>query len=547
MLVTNKFQASIYRNGLPSDFEVVKVDLESLKDSTLRRFVRNLEKQLGLEQAKIPEADRDSTEEYLVKILKDEHFETNDIQGTGGSTKTIIVLGSKSGMLSGRVFNSPNLEKFVIDHTQFSDKYPIFIDSSVLKFAEQGTERLKREREETFSFAPDQKKEKVETVSELQAVWQEQENEFMAEIDDLKSKYNGAVEQNQHILEAAQNNEAMLQNQVQSLMDRVKELEVTRMDEDEVEEENQEMNNLKAVNEQLKQKIEEISKEKSETPIQQPKVMGMFDSFAKFAEEGKMDELEDMVTELEEENKSRISKLTLPQFGLSPWNPNTTKFLDYVGSFRIAMSTRPYDGKTVQLLFSALPSKYSYIRPLLGSQPDFDPNDYMKVEYDIIYHIVGGASKIFSEFLELQKGKNENFLQYYQKLTDYYFFSNSGDRKDMMTDATAYKLIKDKLCKAYPNRYLPEFKRRIEKGKTLNDLYKAILEMRENFPESEENNRDYSDIELNVLRSQNKDWQKNVKCFKCGRRGHVQKDCYAKREAKTKKSGNSAWRGRKRR
>ena len=98
MLVTNKFQTSLYRNGLPSDFEVVKVDLESLKDSTLRRLLRDLEKQLELEQAKLLETDRESSEEYLVKILNDQLFDTKDIKSD--RTKTLIVLGDKSGMLS---------------------------------------------------------------------------------------------------------------------------------------------------------------------------------------------------------------------------------------------------------------------------------------------------------------------------------------------------------------------------------------------------------------------------------------------------------------
>ena len=459
-------------------------------------------------------------------------------------------MGSKSGMLSGRVFNSSNFGKFVVDHTQFSDKYPIFIDSSVIKFVEQGEEKLKRQREETFSFAPEVKKEKVETVSDLQAVWQEQEQEFMAEIGDLKSKYDGAVEQNHQILEAAQNNEAILQDRVNALMSKVRELEVTRMEEDEIEVQNaknDQMEALKTVNEQLKQKIEDLSKEEIKPDqTQNPKIMGMFDSFMKFAEEGKLDEIENMVTELEVDNKSRISKLTLAQFGISPWNPNSTSFLDYIFSFRVAMSVRDkMDAKTIQLLFSALPAKYSYIRPLIGSQQDYDPDDYHKTEAGIIRLICGGPEKIFSEFLNLQKRKEENFLQYFQKLKDYYFFSGSTTSVSAMEeDSTAYKLIKDKLCKAYPNRFLPEFKRRIEDKTKLSELFLALIDMRENFPESEEYNRD-NDMEINVLRRQNKDWQKNVKCYKCGRRGHVQRDCYAKREAKTKKSGSSSWRGRK--
>ena len=541
MLVTNKFQTSLYRNGLPSDFEVVKVDLESLKDSTLRRLLRDLEKQLELEQAKLLETDRESSEEYLVKILNDQLFDTKDIKSD--RTKTLIVLGDKSGMLSGRVFNSTNWEKSVVDHNQFSDKYPIFIDSSVIKFVEKGSEKLKRDRDETFTFAPEQKKEKIETVNDLQAIWYDQEREFMAEIDDLKTKYNGAMEQNQQLIEAAQTNENALLARVNTLVSKVQELEVSKMEMDQAEQaQADELATLKDVNEQLRQKVEEESQTVSEPMTQNPKIMGMFDSFMKFAEDGKLDELEDMVSVLEKDNKFRVAKLTLSQFGLSPWNPNTCNFLEYVYSFRVAMSMRDFDAKTIQLLFSALPSKYSYIRPLLASQADYDPNNYLKMEWEIISLIVGGREKIFSEFLSLQKRNSENYIQFFQKLCDYYFYANAIDREVMKTDPTAFQLIKDKLCKAYPNRYLPEFKRRLEEKNNLGDILDAIIAMRENFPDSE-NNRD-SDMEINVLRSRNKDWQKNAKCYRCGRTGHIKRDCYAKREAKDKKSGNSSRRKR---
>ena len=164
------------------------------------------------------------------------------------------------------------------------------------------------------------------------------------------------------------------------------------------------------------------------------------------------------------------------------------------------------------------------------------------MEWKIISLICGGREKIFSEFLSLQKRNSENYIQFFQKLCDFYFYGNAIDRTVMKTDPTAFQLIKDKLCKAYPNRYLPEFKRRLEGKKDLGDILDAIIAMRENFPDSE-NNRD-SDMEINVLRSRNKDWQKNAKCYRCGRTGHIKRDCYAKREAKDKKSGNSSRRKR---
>ena len=303
-----------------------------------------------------------------------------------------------------------------------------------------------------------------------------------------------------------------------------------------------ELATLRDVNEQLRQRIEENSQTVSEPSTQTPKIMGMFDSFMKFAEEGKIDELEDMVSILEKDNKFKMSKLTLAQFGLSPWNPSTCNFLEYVYSFRVAMSARELDAKSIQLLFSALPSKYSYLRPLLANQSGYDPNNYIKTEFEIVHMIVGGPEKIFSEFLSLQKRNSENYIQFFQKLCDFYFYAQAINREVMKTDRTAFQLIKDKLCKAYPNKFLPEFKRRLEGKDNLDDILAAIIAMRENFPDLE-NNRD-SDMEINVLRSKNKDWQKNAKCYRCGRTGHIKRDCYAKREAKDKKSGNSSRRKR---
>ena len=53
MQVTNRFQALQYLKKLPNDFTTVKVDVESLKDKSLRRLCRDLEKQLKVEQANL--------------------------------------------------------------------------------------------------------------------------------------------------------------------------------------------------------------------------------------------------------------------------------------------------------------------------------------------------------------------------------------------------------------------------------------------------------------------------------------------------------------
>ena len=559
IIVTNRFQTSQYLQKLPDEFKTVKVNVESLQVQVLRRICRDIEKQLGKEQAKI-NYDKEDYIEYLKELLDGQLMDTKDI------LHTLVVLGNKKGMITGKIFNKANFMKDLIDHQQFDDNYPIFIDNSVSKYIENGDKDLKREHEATFSFAPEPKKR--ETISDLQSALAEQEIDFNKKLDDWKAKYYSAEENNQHLIQvatqnenslmsqvnelrqindAAKQNEKYLADQVNALQSKVQTLEVTNMEEDNNHHEddiiNEEINELRQVNEDLKSKIEEMSNQPAENPA---RIMGFFDDMYKELESADIAER----TAAEEATKNKLNekveKMSLSQMGISTWNPNTTSFLDYIMSLRsIFYHYNLSHSRAIHLLFSSLPSKYSYVRNAVKSHPDFDRDNkiYYEVENIVIEMVVGGKDKIFSEFMNLQKKKNENFIQYYQKVVDFYLFTQnntfSKGHTAMETDPIAFKLIKDKMVKAIPNQLIPEFKRRIEGKNKLSEIFKAVLEMRDQFPETESFEPDYNETNLNVLKQQKKpDWQKNVKCFHCGKKGHIKRNCY-KRESKPKKSGIS--------
>ena len=535
MRVVDGFQTSQLLQILPSDFKVIKVDIDSLKDVTLRRLCRDIEVQHQQDQVQL--SDRVGYEERLEQVLNDGLWDTTDLD------KTLLVLGNKSGVLSGRFFNQTNFEKLLVDHTQFGGKYPIFLDSSAVKELDTGrsSSAVKRERDETFTEAPEPQRQRAESFADLQSAWASQEEDFKRQIDILKKQKHDAMEQNIQLAEQANDNQNTLENHIAELKSKIKDLEVTRMEQDDDDDDAplEVVNELKRENDELKEKMAEFQESQSR-PAQ---IMGMSESIMLHDgdDNKKLLYATELVKDLEKKSDIYANKWTLNQVGMVPWNPSTTPFLDYLISFRsvMAVSKLP-DSKQIQLLFSALPSKYSYLRGIVHRHPDYKSDDYLKTEKLLIKMIVGGHEKIFADFIRLQKKSHESLLEYFQKVCDYFLFSQSNgsqeNRDKMDEDPMAFQLVKDKMVKAYPNRMVSEFKRRLESKEKLTDIFDVILEMKDQFPEFEYES-DYSGQNLNVLKQKKSDWKKNVRCFKCNQRGHLKKDCYSKRESKTKKSG----------
>ena len=550
--VASVFNARKHLEQLPAEFKAVKVDSESLKPTVWRRFVRDLEREFKISLAAFPkEADVGDFSEYLEDVLQKQGFETDDFK------KTLIVIGNKSGVLSGRIFNQANYQRLITDISQFGPDYPIFLDTSAVRilFSEEPTEYSKRERlEETFQSDPPTKKINPETFEDLMAQWAEEREDYLGQIEALKSRESKMMEQNQELIKECTNREmelvaaveectkvknesdrdiALFKEQIRAL--KTEPMEFSLGGGAEEEEDVQPQAPILNEHDFTTPKRSGVHPNRSgghpsrsATKRINPLFGTLFDPL--------------LANETAQNGGGQGStgqggrSYSLQKLGLQAWDPNSTSFLNYIEQFEASIAgVSITHAEAITLLFSSLPPKFSYLRSVASKHKSFDISDFESVAGILVRLIVGGSDKIFNEFTMLQKKPNENHLHFFEKLKTYYQWMDGTSPAKMEKDPTAFRMIKSKMTQAYPNRYVPEFKRRIEGKTTLSDIFEAILEMTENYPDIADDS-DNGGSDVMALRKKNESWLKNVKCYKCGNKGHIKKNCW-KRESKTPKDG----------
>ena len=189
--VTNRFHASIILKQLPADFSLIKVDVESLRNSSLLKLCREMEKQLLVEEAHIKK-DKNAYQRYLKRLLDNEKFYTDDLM------KFLVVLGNPSGLLSGKTFIRTDAHQKMLDVSQISTDYPIFIDTSTRVYIQPEEEPIQNESK-LLNQLPKFEQFRPETVSNVSVAWADQD-EFDEEEFEV-SKFDYEIETKQALEE----------------------------------------------------------------------------------------------------------------------------------------------------------------------------------------------------------------------------------------------------------------------------------------------------------------------------------------------------------
>ena len=535
--VTNPFAGQDALRKLTADFRPIKVNSQYLKLNLWRRFVRDIETQLNVSPAVFGnDSDEEDFFERLKNLLEGQGFNTVDLD------KTIIVIGNHSGVLSGATFNIANAERLYTDLTAYENDYPIFLDTSATRIllSDRDVEDLKRGRsdgDETLQFLPSAKKAEIETIQDIQAQWLEQQDQYKKQIEALQTRVGKVMEHNAELTELCTQREKELVASLDECSKKTEDYErATSRLENEIrtlKTEPMSMTNSPSfittgLEEEPTQRVTaDQTMRTPERPVK-PKVgsrlSGLFGNIGLF---------DPLIENEDQEIKQQTNRsITLAKFGLTNWNPETTSFYDYFDSFEaVVLSVRITHQEYISLLFSALPSKYSFLKSVVVNHKDFKKNDSATAVKILVQCLMGNDEKRFLDFQKLQRKPNQSFLEFYQSCKTRFQWYH-GD--NIENDANAFRVLKDKMVKAYPTMVAQEFKRRLEGKTTLTDIFNAILAVNDNNPNIEDERS--NDGEIYALKMKNEDWQKTVRCYGCGRMGHIRRNC-KQREKKTKRSG----------
>ena len=212
----------------------------------------------------------------------------------------------------------------------------------------------------------------------------------------------------------------------------------------------------------------------------------------------------------------------ISKYGIPIWNESETTLIEHLSVVTMGLDLAKENEVTetglTSLLFQSLPQKYNWAREYLTADSVIDQKILQLIEL-----LVGDKSQLISDFMKVQRRRDEQLLQYFTKLKRMYAYATNKQIKDLEKEAVAIQLLVQKLKDSMETIFSTEFSKRIEAkmdaGKLeMTDISVALMKISRQMTQAGH----LAPVSSNIMAVK-------TTCAYCGKVGHMVEKCWKKR------------------
>ena len=215
--------------------------------------------------------------------------------------------------------------------------------------------------------------------------------------------------------------------------------------------------------------------------------------------------------------------VSISKYGIPVWNESETTLLEHLSIVTMGLALAKENevtSKTVltSLVLQSLPQKYNWAREFLDTSLEVE-----KAIVRLVELLVGDKSQLLSDFMKVQRRRDEQLLQYFTKLRRMYAYATSKELNNLETDAVALQLLVQKLKDGMETVFSTEFTKRIETqldagSLTMTAVSNALMKISTQMTQAGH----LAPVSSNIMAVK-------TTCAYCGKVGHMVQKCWKKR------------------
>ena len=215
---------------------------------------------------------------------------------------------------------------------------------------------------------------------------------------------------------------------------------------------------------------------------------------------------------------------SISKYGIPVWSESETTLIEHLAIVNTGLALAKVHGVTektalMSLVFQSLPQKYNWAREFLDADKEVDEAMVYLIEL-----LVGDTSQLLSDFMKVQRRRDEQLLQYFTKIRRMYAYATSKKVEELESDLVALKLIVQKLRDSMETVFATEFSKRIETKQDDNSLTMTFISVALMKTSRQMTQAGHlAPVSSNIMAVK-------TTCTYCGKVGHLVEKCFKKRK-----------------